>query len=205
MTSVLCVVGARPNFVKMAPVSARARASRHRRAAAAHRAALRPRACPTRSSSTSACPRRTYHLGVGSGTHAEQTAAVMVGVEHVLLERAVRRDPRGRRCQLDARRRALAAAKLGVPVAHLEAGLRSRDWTMPEEINRVLTDRIVDLLLVHCRRGGREPRRPRASTPARIALRRQHDDRLAVRAAAGRPRAGARWRGSAWTPAATCS
>lgn len=91
-------------------------------------------------------PEPAESLGVGSGTHAQQTAAAMIGVEQVLE----RRSPDALVVAGDVNSTmaaALAAAKLGIPVAHLEAGLRSRDWTMPEEINRVVTDRVADLLL----------------------------------------------------------
>jgi len=86
-----------------------------------------------------------YHLGVGSGTHAEQTAGVMVAFERLLETLGadvvvVVGDVNSTvAC-------ALVAAKAGVTVAHVEAGLRSRDWTMPEEINRVVVDRISDFL-----------------------------------------------------------
>jgi len=81
------------------------------------------------------------NLEVGSGTHAEQTAGVLIAFESYLAEREVDAvvvvgDVNSTiAC-------AMAAVKLHVPVAHVEAGLRSRDWTMPEEVNRVLTDRI---------------------------------------------------------------
>jgi len=91
-------------------------------------------------------PQPEFARGVGSGSHAEQTAGVLVGVAQVLEQH--RFDavvvPGDVNSTVAA---ALAAAKLGVPVVHLEAGLRSLDWTMPEEINRVVTDRICDLLL----------------------------------------------------------
>jgi UDP-N-acetylglucosamine 2-epimerase (non-hydrolysing) len=86
-------------------------------------------------------PKPDVNLGVGSGTHAEQTAGVMVAYERHLADGdtdavVVVGDVNSTiAC-------ALAAVKRHVPVAHVEAGLRSRDWTMPEEINRVLTDRI---------------------------------------------------------------
>jgi UDP-N-acetylglucosamine 2-epimerase (non-hydrolysing) len=86
-------------------------------------------------------------LGAGGGTQAQQTAAVLVGIEAELTK--VR--PRLLVVVGDVTSTlasALAAAKLGVPVVHVEAGLRSRDWTMPEEINRVLSDRLSDLLLI---------------------------------------------------------
>jgi UDP-N-acetylglucosamine 2-epimerase (non-hydrolysing) len=90
-------------------------------------------------------PRPDVNLGVGSGSHAVQTAAVMTGLEdflsknrpHLLL---VYGDVNSTLAG------ALVAAKLGVPVAHVEAGLRSGDMSMPEEINRRLTDQISDLL-----------------------------------------------------------
>jgi UDP-N-acetylglucosamine 2-epimerase (non-hydrolysing) len=93
-------------------------------------------------------PEPDVFLGVGSGTHGEQTARALVGVEQVLLER--RPDllvvPGDVNSTLAA---ALAAVKLRAPVAHLEAGLRSYDRRMPEEHNRVLTDHVADVLLTH--------------------------------------------------------
>ena len=85
------------------------------------------------------------HLGVGSGSHAEQTARIMVGFEAVVAEAkpdwvVVAGDVNSTLAC------ALVGAKAGAFVAHVEAGLRSRDWTMPEEVNRVVADRVSDLL-----------------------------------------------------------
>ncbi|HXU83675.1 MAG TPA: UDP-N-acetylglucosamine 2-epimerase, partial [Polyangia bacterium] len=91
-------------------------------------------------------PRPTVDLEVGSGSHAEQTAAVMVGLERFFLEKK----PRAVLVVGDVNSTlaaSLVAAKLGIFVGHIEAGLRSSDWTMPEEVNRVVTDSLSDLLL----------------------------------------------------------
>jgi UDP-N-acetylglucosamine 2-epimerase (non-hydrolysing) len=90
-------------------------------------------------------PRPDIHLGVGSGTHAEQTGKAMIAYEKVLLERrpdlvVVVGDVNSTMAAT------IAAVKLGVKVAHLEAGLRSFDRTMPEEINRLATDVLADYL-----------------------------------------------------------
>lgn len=90
-------------------------------------------------------PAPDYHLGVGSGSHAEQTGGVMAGYEKVIAE--------GRPDWLvvvgdvnSTLACALVGVKAGVPTVHLEAGLRSRDRRMPEEINRLITDAIADVL-----------------------------------------------------------
>jgi UDP-N-acetylglucosamine 2-epimerase (non-hydrolysing) len=90
-------------------------------------------------------PEPDVDLGVGSGSHARQTADIMTGFEPVVLDRRpdvvlVYGDVNSTVAA------ALVCAKLGVHVGHVEAGLRSFDWSMPEEINRVLTDRLADFL-----------------------------------------------------------
>jgi len=92
-------------------------------------------------------PSPAYHLGAGSGTHASQTAEVMKRIEPVLEQE----QPNGVVVVGDVNSTmaaALVASKLHIPVVHVEAGLRSRDRTMPEEINRLVTDAVSDLLLV---------------------------------------------------------
>jgi len=90
-------------------------------------------------------PEPAYHLGIGSGSHAEQTGGVMIGYEKVAL--ADRPDWLVVVGDVNSTAAcALAAAKLNIPVIHLEAGLRSRDRTMPEEINRIVTDALADVL-----------------------------------------------------------
>lgn len=95
-------------------------------------------------------PRPDHFLGIGSGTHGAQTGRIMIALEELFL----RERPNMLVVVGDVNSTvagALVAAKLGIPVAHVEAGLRSGDRTMPEEINRVVTDAISDWLLTSCR------------------------------------------------------
>jgi UDP-N-acetylglucosamine 2-epimerase (non-hydrolysing) len=147
--SVLAVVGARPNFVKVAPILHALAEVPGLDVRVLHTGQHYDRALSGSFIEQLDMPRPDHHLGIGSGTHAEQTGAVMIGVERILADE--RPDalivPGDVNSTLGA---ALAASKAGVPIVHVESGLRSRDWTMPEEVNRVVTDRISDLLLCHC-------------------------------------------------------
>lgn len=160
MIRVLSVAGARPNFIKIGALH---------HAFAAH-PALEPRLVHTgqhydaRMSDVFfeqlGLPAPDRHLGVGSGTHAEQTARILTAFEGVLADEApdvvvVVGDVNSTLAAT------LVAAKAGVPVAHVEAGLRSGDRAMPEEINRLATDAVADLLyaseedgVAHLRREG---------------------------------------------------
>ena len=144
----MCVVGARPNFVKATPL-VHALAAANVRVTLLHTGQHYDKALSDSFIEELGMPEPEYHLGVGSGSHAEQTAAVLIGVERCLKASM----PSALIVVGDVNSTvgaALAGAKLGVPIIHLEAGLRSRDWTMPEEINRAVTDRLSDLLLCHC-------------------------------------------------------
>ncbi len=91
-------------------------------------------------------------LGVGSGSHGEQTAKLLIELERCFSDQARNGNPIDRVVVVgdvnSTMAAALTAAKMNIPVAHVEAGLRSRDRTMPEEVNRIVTDSLSDLLLV---------------------------------------------------------
>jgi UDP-N-acetylglucosamine 2-epimerase (non-hydrolysing) len=138
------VLGARPNFMKAAPVI-RALAEAGHEQVLIHTGQHYDARMSDVFFTDLGLPEPDVNLRVGSGTHGEQTAAVITGVERELLTRRpalllVYGDVNS---TLGA---ALAAAKLRVPIAHVEAGLRSFDNDMPEEINRRLTDQLCDLL-----------------------------------------------------------
>jgi UDP-N-acetylglucosamine 2-epimerase (non-hydrolysing) len=142
---VIHVVGARPNFMKVMPVL---NALKHKTGVVQtviHTGQHYDVNMSKVFFEQLGIPEADVNLGVGSGSHATQTAEIMVGLESVILERApdvvvVYGDVNSTVAA------ALVCAKLGVRLAHVEAGLRSFDRSMPEEINRVVTDRLADLL-----------------------------------------------------------
>jgi len=140
-----CIAGARPNFVKIAPIL-RALKSRGLASRLIHTGQHYDAAMSDVFFTELEIPEPDINLGVGSGTGTVQTAQIMIGLEKVLTDSPpdmllVVGDVNS---TLAA---ALVAAKLLIPITHVEAGLRSGDWTMPEEVNRVVTDRLSDLLL----------------------------------------------------------
>jgi len=151
MLRIINVVGARPNFMKIAPVTREMR----RRARVIEQVLVHTGQHYDETMSDSffedlAIPRPDINLGVGSASHAEQTARIMIAFEKVLNQQrpdwvVVVGDVNSTMAAT------LVASKMGVRVAHVEAGLRSRDRTMPEEINRIVTDALADLLLTPSR------------------------------------------------------
>jgi len=141
---VVTVVGARPQFVKAAPVS-RALAERGIAEVLVHTGQHYDVGLSDVFFEQLHLPRPAHHLGVGSGSHGAQTARMLEALEEVFLAEK----PQWALVYGDTNSTlagALAAAKLSIPVAHVEAGLRSFNRTMPEEINRVVADHLSELL-----------------------------------------------------------
>ncbi len=144
--TVTAVVATRPNFVKMAPVIQSLLDGGRVTVRVLHTGQHYDPALSDSFLAQLGMPAPDENLRAGSGSHAEQVAKVLVGVESSLKRR--RSDAIVVAGDVNSTFAAgLAAAKLGVAVVHVESGLRSGDWSMPEEINRVLTDRLSDLLL----------------------------------------------------------
>lgn len=151
MIKVINVVGARPNFMKMAPIIKAIKMRGHEiDQLLVHTGQHYDDAMSGSFFRDLDMPAPNINLDIGSGSHAEQTARVMLAFEPVLIDYrpdwvVVVGDVNSTiAC-------ALVASKLGIRVAHVESGLRSFDRSMPEEINRILTDRISDLLLTPSR------------------------------------------------------
>jgi len=147
-----CVVGARPNFMKMAPILRALQAWPKLRATLIHTGQHYDANLSEVFFEQLGMPRPDVHLEVGSGTHAQQTARVLERMEEVLSAGPAGGGSFARLVVVgdvnSTLAATLAAVKLGIPVAHVEAGLRSGDRSMPEEINRLMTDAVADMLLV---------------------------------------------------------
>ena len=144
---ILNVVGARPNFIKIAPIHRRMQAVQGLEPLLIHTGQHYDEKMSKTFFIDLEMPEPDIYLGVGSGSHAVQTGAILVEMEKICIEYkpdliVVVGDVNS---TLAA---ALAAVKLNIPVAHVEAGLRSFDRTMPEEINRLMTDAVCEMLFV---------------------------------------------------------
>ena len=139
------IAGARPNFMKVAPLYHALTAEAWCRPILVHTGQHYDANMSDTFFADLGLPAPDFHLGVGSGTHAQQTAGVMLAYEQICTQSR----PQWTIVVGDVNSTlacALVAAKLCIPVAHLEAGLRSGDRTMPEEINRIVTDAVSDVL-----------------------------------------------------------
>ncbi len=149
---IACIVGARPNFMKIAPILRAMAAHDNLKPVLIHTGQHYDKNLSDIFFDELGIARPDISLGIGSGSHARQTADVMVAVETVLIEAGQQGDPFNMLLVVgdvnSTAAAAIAASKLHIPVAHVEAGLRSFDREMPEEINRLITDAISDLLFV---------------------------------------------------------
>jgi UDP-N-acetylglucosamine 2-epimerase (non-hydrolysing) len=151
MTKFLLVAGARPNFMKIAPLWRELQARRDLcRTLLVHTGQHYDKNMSQVFFDDLGLPRPDLYLGVGSGSHAVQTAKIMVEFEKVCQEHVPN-------CVVvvgdvnSTLACAITAKKLWIPVAHVEAGLRSRNWRMPEEVNRIVTDALADYLFTPSR------------------------------------------------------
>ncbi len=143
--NVLHVVGARPNFMKVAPVIAALKRSVSVKQMLVHTGQHYDESLSKYFFEDLGLPKPDLDLGVGSAPHGIQTGRVMIALEPILE----RHRPDWILTVGDVNSTlaaAIVASKMGIRIAHVEAGLRSRNWEMPEEINRVLTDRLSDAL-----------------------------------------------------------
>lgn len=145
MTKVHLIAAARPNFMKIAPLYHALKATDWAEPVLVHTGQHYDRNMSDAILEDLGVPAPDFHLGVGSGSHAEQTGGVMIAYEKICTEHrpdwiVVVGDVNSTAAC------AMVGAKLWIPVVHLEAGLRSRDRQMPEEINRLVTDAIADVL-----------------------------------------------------------
>lgn len=149
MIKVLLIVGARPNFMKAAPVLKEMQKYPSLELLLVHTGQHYDAEMSDSFFTELDLPKPDIYLGVGSGSHASQTGKIMIAFEKVVSEKkpdlvVVVGDVNSTLAC------ALVSSKLGIKIAHVEAGLRSFDRTMPEEINRVLTDQISDFLFTTC-------------------------------------------------------
>ena len=146
-----CIVGARPNFMKIAPILRALTDYDHLQATLIHTGQHYDKSLSDVFFEELQIPRPDVSLNVGSGSHAQQTADILVAVEKVFTDAAAAGEDFARVIVVgdvnSTLAATLAAAKLCIPVAHVEAGLRSFDRSMPEEVNRLATDALSDLLL----------------------------------------------------------
>ena len=158
MVKFAVVAGARPNFVKVAPLMAAFKKANNVQAILVHTGQHYDHLMSAAFFQDLEMPSPDIYLKVGSGTHAEQTAKVLLAFEDYLMNNAVA-------CVIvvgdvnSTLACALASSKCHVPLAHVEAGLRSFDRTMPEEVNRVVTDALSDYLFTPSKDGDENLRR----------------------------------------------
>lgn len=147
MKQVFLICGARPNFMKVAPIIQQLKVRNKITPILVHTGQHYDHAMSDRFFEELGIPTPDYHLGVGSGTHSVQTAKIMTSFEEICIKNRpdlvlVVGDVNSTLAAT------LVAKKMGISCAHVEAGLRSNDWNMPEEINRRVTDSITDLFFV---------------------------------------------------------
>lgn len=149
---IACIVGARPNFMKVAPILKAMKAYPEIKATLIHTGQHYDKSLSDVFFDELDIKKPDISLGVGSGSHANQTADVMIAIESEIFRQAKAGTPFSQMLVVgdvnSTVAATIAAVKVNLPVAHVEAGLRSFDRDMPEEINRLLTDSIADLHLV---------------------------------------------------------